>query len=129
MGDIDILIETERLDQCGDLLIYAGYTGGEVSDSHVCYRKKHVLAEVHLAVSRYPQTSRGVYSEKLVEKALDNARIGNVEQQEFPMLMAPFCLIVLLLHMERHRGAAGSGLRQLCGWAMVVRALEEDEES
>ena len=126
-GDIDILVETKSLDKCGDLLIHAGYTLEEASDIHVCYRKKHVIVEVHQAVSRYPQTAKGEHTEKLMEKALDNTCIGTMEQYEFPMLIEPFYSIVLLSHMERHMGTAGIGLRQLCDWAMAVRALDEDE--
>lgn len=126
-GDIDILVDTKSLDKCGDLLIHAGYILEEVSDIHVCYRKKHVLVEVHQAVSRYPQTAKGVHTNKLMEKALDNTRIGNMKQYEFPMLIEPFYSIVLLSHMERHMGTAGIGLRQLCDWAMAVHALREEE--
>lgn len=126
-GDIDILVDPKDLEKCGGLLFQAGYTLEEISDIHTCYRNKRVLVEVHQAVSRYPQTPKGEYTKELMQKALDSTRIGTMEKHSFPMLKEPFYSIALLMHMERHMGTAGIGLRQLCDWAMAVCALSEED--
>ena len=126
-GDIDILIAPEDTETCGEILIREGFMRESESELHTVYRSRQVVVEAHWRVSRYPATAKGKFTGSLMEDALKNVVLQRFGQYEFPVLDTPYQLVSLLSHMERHMGASGIGLRQLCDWAVSVHRVTDEE--
>ena len=126
-GDIDILIAPEDMEKCGEILSRKGFIRESESELHTVLRSRQVVVEAHWRVSRYPSTAKGEYTRNFMDDALENVVLQRFGQYEFPVLDTPYQLVSLLSHMERHMGASGIGLRQLCDWAVSVHKVKLEE--
>lgn len=127
-GDIDILVARKDLEACGRVLKNAGFTFEGKSELHEVYRQGRVVVEVHEEVSRFPENEKGEYARRLLKSGLKDTDTQTIGQNSFPVLRKPVQMVSVLAHMERHMGANGIGLRQLCDWAVAVNAVKENEK-
>lgn len=123
-GDIDILIDGENMDACARALQSAGYDFEGRSDIHANFRKGRAAVEIHERVTRYPGTPKGEYAENFMKDALNHLKPHAIGENVFPMLTDEWQLVSLISHTERHMGAGGIGLRQLCDWAVAVSNVD-----
>lgn len=126
-GDIDILVRESDMKTCGGILLSMGFEKTHETEMHDCYKKKGVSVEVHRAVSRFPATEKGQYALRFMKCALDSTDSHAMGGYVFPMLGKPHHMVALLSHMERHMGASGIGLRQMCDWAVAVNNVKPEE--
>ena len=126
-GDIDILIDPADMEKCSEILSRNGFIRESESELHTVYRTRQAVVEAHWRVTRYPSTVKGEFTESYMDDALKNVVLQRFGQYEFPVLDTPYQLVSLLSHMERHMGASGIGLRQLCDWAVSVHRVKSEE--
>lgn len=127
-GDIDLLVREADLDRVSSILSEHGYMYTHATDLHTCFMKilpdgTAIDVEVHVAVSIFPNTSKGQFAQSYMSDALDHIQLRELDGTEFPVLTGVYQLIALLSHMERHLMILGIGLRQMCDWAVTVHAL------
>lgn len=120
LGDIDILVGEEELDEACSVLLNSGFERSGGHDLHECFEGKGAYIEVHRAVSVFPDNAKGIYTKKFMEDALLHTETMSIGEEVFPVLDMPHQLVSLLSHMERHMTISGIGLRQLCDWAVTV---------
>lgn len=125
-GDIDILVEERNMDACRDAMVSAGYIFEGRNEIHMNFKKGRAAVEIHEKVSSYPDTEKGKFCNSFMSGALEHVRIKNIGVHAFPVLEDKEQLIALLSHTERHLGASGIGLRQLCDWAIAVSHVDAD---
>lgn len=123
-GDIDILVDAGKMDACRDALCGAGYTFEGRNEIHMNFRKGRAAVEIHEKVTGYPNTEKGKFCNSFMSGALEHVRTKKTGAYAFPMLDDKEQLIALLSHTERHLGASGIGLRQLCDWAIAVSHVD-----
>lgn len=123
-GDIDILIDGENMDALFNILKGEGFSFEGRGELHASFKKGSAVIEVHDKVSRYPATPKGRYAESRMACALNEIGMHRIGMHSFPMLSDADRLVSLLSHMERHMGASGIGLRQLCDWAVSVQGID-----
>lgn len=128
-GDIDILIAPEDMSACSGALSDSGFIHCGTTDIHTSFKKERVTVEVHGKVTRYPDTPKGEYASRYMLGALNELSTHSMGKYDYPMLRDPYHLASLLLHMERHIGASGIGLKQLCDWAVAVKAVDPENIS
>ena len=123
-GDIDILVDERNMDACRDAMVSAGYIFEGRNEIHMNFKKGRAAVEIHEKVSSYPDTEKGKFCNSFMSGALEHVRIKNIGVHAFPVLEDKEQLIALLSHTERHLGASGIGLRQLCDWAIAVSHVD-----
>ena len=113
LGDIDLLVPVQFVDRASEILISQGFCAPKDSFAHpyhIDFYKNSVVAELHDAVSTFPDSPAGT-------------DIGNYT---FNCLSDSHQALSLLLHMERHMTTGCIGLRQLCDWAAFLTSVIPD---
>ncbi len=121
LGDIDLLLPEERLEEGAELLREMGFCQSEAAedhDFHIALEKDGVFVELHRSVSVFPNNDCGNFSKKLFDSALDRTCTAALKGRQFNVLAPKFQLLSLLFHTERHMLTSSVGLRQLCDWAI-----------
>ena len=130
-GDIDLLVREADLKRASVILSEHGYTYTHATALHTCFIKglpdgTAIDVEIHVAVSTFPATERGVFTRDYMSDALNHTQMRELEGTFFPALTGVYQLIALLSHMERHLMILGIGLRQMCDWGVTVHAQREE---
>ena len=121
LGDVDILIPIERVDQVKDMLLQMGYAFHESDhEFHLGFTRNGAYVEIHYDVTVLPDCKGGEYTALETKHFLDQVDTASVSGHRFPVLTEPHQALCLLLHMVRHTRDSGIGLRQLCDWAMFT---------
>ncbi len=123
MGDIDILVSSNRQEEAVRLLQSVGY-GNILATEHHCHltiSKENLTVEVHREPNGIHMVSDPIMKSKLHDyftHALETITyIGDI-----PTLSVGYQAVVLLLHKLEHFLSDALGLRQLCDWACFVNA-------
>jgi len=121
LGDVDFLIEPDKLQEVGDLLVEAGFTRShEGHERHQVFRRQREHLEMHFEIAGIPGTEQGAQIRAFLEPVLQTCQQADVGSGGFLMPSDLFQGVVLLLHMQHHMLDQGLGLRHLCDWACYV---------
>ena len=123
IGDIDILVEEENLDEACKALQADGFAPSYTAEKHLCLQKGAVWVEMHRMVSVFPESEKGRFTKRYMTDALRHTQVVEISGVRFPMLSDAYQIIALLAHMEQHLATSGIGLRQVCDWAVTAHAL------
>ena len=123
IGDIDILVEEENLDEACKALQADGFAPTYTAEKHLCLQKGAVWVEMHRMVSVFPESEKGRFTKQTMADALHHIQTAEIDSVRFPMLSGAYQIIALLAHMEQHLATSGIGLRQVCDWAVTAHAL------
>lgn len=123
MGDIDLIVRPENVEEACDRLVRGGFTRESSSEgSRVCpLRKENVLLELHsrfaiLTTKEAEDTLDGWIRDALGEASLS---AGSMLGEPFSMLGEPLNGLVLLAHISQHL-EDGLGMRQILDWMMYA---------
>ena len=123
IGDIDILVDEENLDEACKALQADGFAPSYTAEKHLCLQKGAVWVEMHRMVSVFPESEKGRFTKQTMAGALHHIQTAEIDSVRFPMLSGAYQIIALLAHMEQHLATSGIGLRQVCDWAVTAHAL------
>ena len=123
IGDIDILVDEENLDEACKVLKADGFAPSYTAEKHLCLQKGAVWVEMHRMVSVFPESEKGRFTKQTMADALHHIQMAEIDSVRFPMLSGAYQIIALLAHMEQHLATSGIGLRQVCDWAVTAHAL------
>ena len=123
IGDIDILVDEENLDEACKALQADGFAPSYTAEKHLCLQKGAVWVEMHRMVSVFPESEKGRFTKQTMTDALHHIQTAEIDSVRFPMLSGAYQIIALLAHMEQHLATSGIGLRQVCDWAVTAHAL------
>ena len=123
IGDIDILVDEENLDEACKALQADGFAPSYTAEKHLCLQKGAVWVEMHRMVSVFPESEKGLFTKQYMTEALRHIQTAEIDGVCFPMLSGVYQIISLLAHMEQHLATSGIGLRQVCDWAVTAHAL------
>lgn len=123
IGDIDILVDEENLDEACKALQADGYAPSHTAEKHLCLQKGAVWVEMHRMVSVFPESEKGRFTKQTMTGALRHTQVAEISGVHFTMLSGAYQIIALLAHMEQHLANSGIGLRQVCDWAVTAHAL------
>ena len=123
IGDIDILVDEENLDEACKALQADGFAPSYTAEKHLCLQKGAVWVEMHRMVSVFPESEKGRFTKRYMTDALRHTQVVEISGVRFPMLSDAYQIIALLAHMEQHLATSGIGLRQVCDWAVTAHAL------
>lgn len=129
MGDIDIYVQKDRLEDVDALLLQSGYQlKNRVHQNHWSYEKDGLETEVHWAIGGVPVGSRATF-QPLFADLIETASVGNV--MDNPMMLPDDIHhgVVILLHTVSHLTSGGIGLRHLLDWIVFERCFSEPEFS
>ena len=128
LGDIDILVNRESLEQVQAILEEQGYQLHEVDPGyHISFQKGRICVEVHYDVTEFPNSPGGRLMAEYAAGFLEDRKTGVVGEYSFPMLSESNQALTLLLHMIRHMFGSCIGLRQLYDWAMFIANADRKE--
>lgn len=114
MGDIDLMVSREEAKRAETLLQAVGYeTHNDRCPWHITMHRSNVIVELHIEPAGLPD---GALGEQL-RQYFQSAPKWNVCQEA----------VALLLHKLNHIRSDGLGLRQLCDWALFVKAQLDAE--
>jgi len=124
LGDIDILIDPNYMDEIRDHLLQMGYKPSDQEHGfHVGYYGDGVVIEIHFAVTEPPECNGGRVVQEAMRCFLDDVHQEVIGDISFPVLSDQNQALALLLHMERHMYECGIGLRQMCDWASFMSGV------
>lgn len=123
IGDIDILVDEENLDEACRALQADGFAPSYTAEKHLCLQKGAVWVEMHRMVSVFPESEKGRFTKQTMTDALRHTQEAEIGGVRFSMLSGAYQIIALLAHMEQHLATSGIGLRQVCDWAVTAHAL------
>ena len=123
IGDIDILVDEENLDEACRALQADGFAPSYTAEKHLCLQKGAVWVEMHRMASVFPESEKGRFTKQTMTDALRHTQEAEIGGVRFPMLSGAYQIIALLAHMEQHLATSGIGLRQVCDWAVTAHAL------
>ena len=129
LGDIDLLIPKQFVDQAVNILVSDGFQAPKESFSHpyhIDFYKKGIVVELHYAVSTFPDSPAGEEAKRYMESWAEQIRTRHIGKHDFCCLSDHHQALSLLLHMERHMTTACIGLRQLCDWAAFLADISPD---
>lgn len=129
LGDIDFLVPVQFVDRASEILISQGFHAPEdsfVHPYHIDFYKNSVVAELHYAVSTFPDSPAGAEAKQYMESWQDQLQPKNIGSYSFQCLSDSHQALSLLLHMERHMTTGCIGLRQLCDWAAFLTIVMPD---
>lgn len=129
LGDIDLLVPKDRVEQSASLLQDMGFSQAEEAeehDFHIALEKDGCFAELHHSVSVFPDNKCGNFSKELFDSALRHTGSAVLKGRSFDVLLPKFQLLSLLFHTERHMLTSSVGLRQLCDWAVSAHRFSKE---
>ena len=118
-GDIDILVSGQELEMAEALLEGLGYSASAAEHHcHVAMSRGRMVAELHFEPNGIPDGDVG----QSIREFFSGAEREPDDWNGIPVLPTGRRAVVMLLHMLRHILDSGMGLRQLCDWAVFVKA-------
>lgn len=127
LGDIDVLLDADKLEYVGQYLEAKGYKrSSQEHGFHVGYYGKDTVIELHRTGTEVPKSKGGDRVKDEMKLFLRDARWVSCCGNEFPALSDEHQALMLLLHMERHMVDGGFGLRQMCDWSEFVRRSDQN---
>lgn len=125
LGDIDMLVEAQKLQHAVQVLTQNGYNITESEHAfHVGLHKDTVYVELHRAISDIPENTGGQRIRSLLSDTFDYLSERTLHGYSFPTLLPRHQALSLLLHMERHMMNGGIGLRQLVDFDVFVMSTD-----
>lgn len=129
LGDIDLLVPPQYVDQAAALLLAQGFSAPEESFSHpyhIDFYKNNAVVELHFAASSYPDSAAGMEAKGIMESCWQDIRDKQVSGYSFPCFSDVHQAFSLLLHMQRHMTTGCIGLRQLCDWTVFLKSVPQE---
>ena len=122
-GDIDILVGDGYFDAACQLLEMEGATAGEVApEKHTEYRFKGAVVEIHHTMLDLSNPSAMEYIASLnLRELTEETKVADFSVLGFK---PAFNCAYMLGHMVHHLLTEGLGLRQVCDWMLLMRAIE-----
>lgn len=115
MGDIDILIEEDKLETVKSLLKSNSYHLTSMSEAHDTYKHDNGLEiEIHPKLTR----AIGASFDQFFESYWEHAECVSASRYEFK---PEFELVYLLIHMVKHFHSSGVGLRSILDIGLFIR--------
>lgn len=130
LGDIDLLVAPQYVDQAAALLQAQGFSAPEESFAHpyhIDFFKNNAVVELHFAASSYPDSPAGMEAKRIMESCWQDIRNKQILGHSFPCLSDLHQAVSLLLHMQRHMTTGCIGLRQLCDWAVFLKSVPQND--
>lgn len=119
-GDVDLLIEPDKLNEAEMLLEQRGFIKSEEqhANHHVAYYSPEgIEVELHTMITEpFDNGAVNAFLEKLVSECKDNCLVKDVMGIPIKTLEDAYFAYQLLLHMLQHFLRAGFGLKLLCDW-------------
>lgn len=129
LGDIDLLVAPQYVDQAADILLAQGFSAPKESFAHpyhIDFYRNKVAVELHFAVSGFPDSAAGAEAKRHMDLCWQQIQWKHHTEHLFPCLSDFHQALSLMLHMERHMTTGCIGLRQLCDWAVFVKSVSHD---
>lgn len=129
LGDIDLLVPAQFVEQASEILVSQGFHAPEDSFAHpyhIDFYKNSVVVELHYAVSTFPDSPAGTEAKQYMETWQEQLQQKHIGNHTFQCLSDSHQALSLLLHMERHMTTGCIGLRQLCDWATFLTSVMPD---
>lgn len=124
-GDIDLLVEPERLAEACKVLEGMGCRAAEWQPAlhHVAlWTEEGIEAEVHTMLAEpFDNEQINLYLKRKLPECLEHLSRREVMGVELPMLDYGYHAYELILHMLQHFLRSGFGLRFLCDWVVLWR--------
>lgn len=124
-GDIDLLVEPERLEEACKALEELGCRVAErqLALHHVVlFTREGVEVEIHTMLAEpFDNEQINSYLKRILPECLEHVVWRQVMGVEIPMLHYGCHAYELLLHMLQHFLRSGFGLRFLCDWVLLWR--------
>ena len=126
MGDVDCLIENDKLAEVRNILLSNGYVCQEAThDFHETFKKDKMVFEVHSSLTKLPKGKE--YLLKHIEDAVYQTEELQLEYGSVMGSNALYHGIIMLLHMQRHlTDGTGVGLRHLIDWAVFANSFDNE---
>ena len=130
-GDVDLLIEPEKLNIAEKLLEERNYRKSEEqhANHHVSYYSPEgIEVELHTMITEpFDNGEVNFFLEKLVSECQDHCMLKDVMGIQIKTLDDDFFAYQLLLHMLQHFLRAGFGLKLLCDWVTYWNAQVSEQ--
>ncbi len=121
LGDIDLLVTPENIEMTTQLFMQDGFEEKEDGDLHKAFHKDKIIVELH----KKP-ISLGFNENNDIEQAVQAFFANIIEKRQIidgtPIPSYAHQAIILLMHKLTHFLNGELGLRQLCDWAVFVKA-------
>jgi len=133
MGDIDILVPHEKIENAVELLQRDGFIMLRNADKHKLHIHMHkgrTIVEIHHSVDVFPDGEMGQKAQSFIKTAFEYIKPVTYNDYKFDSLSVSHQAISLLVHMARHYNNCGIGLRQLLDWVLFIeknRVTYEEE--
>ena len=131
-GDIDLLVEPERLKEACRVLEKLGCRAAEWQPAlhHVAlWTEDGIETEVHTMLAEpFDNEQINLYLKRKLPECLAHLKQREVMGVKLPMLDYGYHAYELLLHMLQHFLRSGFGLRFLCDWVVLWREDIPDAE-
>lgn len=129
LGDIDLLVPVELMEQASTVLVSQGFHAPKDSllhPYHVDFYQNGVVVELHHAVSTFPDSLAGREAKRYLGSWQEQIQQKHIGNHTFQCLSDSQQALSLLIHMERHMITGCIGLRQLCDWAAFLTSITPD---
>ena len=131
MGDVDFLVEKEKVAEAGKLLESIGFSadhGEEDEGKHIAYTRPPMsIWELHRMVNGIPNNDVGEIIQAEIERMIAASELTEVDGITCRLPNKFHHGLIMLLHTASHLTSEGVGLRHLCDWAVFVSALSDTE--
>lgn len=125
MGDIDLLVQPEMLEQAQKVIENCGYSdSGNENPKHIHYKKGKIDVELHRSFSDKTGEGQGILDSVLFRQ-FSSIEMTSVSGYSVPTLPAIENGIVLLKHIYQHI-RTGLGMRQIIDWKQYVECKLDD---
>lgn len=128
LGDVDCLIEREKLSEVRALLEKNGYTDpGDRSSYDVSYEKDGAHIEMHYDLPGIPVGKAGEKLREYFSGVIGRGKESSLDGEAVRYPSDAEHGVIILLHMVHHLLAGGLGLRHLVDWAGFVKHTAQSE--
>ena len=128
LGDIDLLIKRENLDEAVNILTEMGYGQFECNEEfHLGFSGERAQVELHFEATYFPENEMGQFLRALMEGALSHLQTASQNGNQFPALTLDRQAVSLLMHIQRHLKATRIDLRHLCDIAVFIAKTSQEE--
>ncbi len=127
-GDIDVYVAERDFQRADDFLRDQGFLMTDRTMLHTTWVKDKLDVEVHWAVQKLQWPAAYKALQRMTREEVDSkepykATIGGYEVSVLPPTLN---IVLLTTHAFNHVVSGGLGLRQICDWAVVLKATRKD---